>query len=498
MGSSLNVPKPRGGGEARLRTVLSIMAALAGTALTISAAVLIFLTVSGLASLLFGWDVRRFIITFAYPLFLDMPRYFITDGVVISHYLYERRMVSRELVAPQPIYMPFVSIIIPALNAERTIKHTVESLLETTYKRKEIIVVDDGSTDRTYEILYPYARAGLIKLFRKKERGGKAAALNLGVRMSRGEIIIPVDSDTIVKRDAIDRVIAHMANEQVGAVSCNIKVRNYRDSLLTRLQYCEYMQTIQVGRRFLSLTRTLTIVAGAFGAYRKQIVESMGSWDPGIGDDSDMTLKTRKTRRRVIFAPDAIAYTGAPTTLRKFFRQRRRWEKNFIRNRFRKHGDILNFRVYGVSNPVAILLSFFYRGVLLFGYFGYLIVAAAANPQVLLPILFLSYIFYTLLSLFSLTISASLSPEKATDFKHVIFAPLMPFYRTLLRIPRTIAYIEEFLGIRYEDPFYPPEVWRVAPRYRFNKTVGAVVVLFFVASFFTAIILTRVVATLLA
>ncbi|MDJ0270468.1 MAG: hypothetical protein NXY59_07985 [Aigarchaeota archaeon] len=142
-------------------------------------------------------------------------------------------------------------------------------------------------------------------------------------------------------------------------------------------------------------------------------------------------------------------------------------------------------------------MSFFYRGVLLFGYFGYLIIIAMANPQVLIPIL-LSYIFYTLLSLFSLTISASLSPEKATDFRHIVFAPLMPFYRTLPRIPRTVAYIEEFLGIRYEDPFYPPEVWRVAPRYRFNKTVGAVVILFFVTSFFTAIILTRVVAALLA
>jgi cellulose synthase/poly-beta-1,6-N-acetylglucosamine synthase-like glycosyltransferase len=276
---------------------------------------------------------------------------------------------------------------------------------------------------------------------------------------------VAVDSDSTFDRDALYHLIKHFDNPAIGAVCGNIKVRNRRRNLLTRLQAAEYLITISVGRIFLSTANFLTIVSGAFGAFRREVLERTGAWDPGIGDDSNVTLKSRKLGKRIAFAKDAIALTNVPETLRGLYKQRKRWNKSFIRNRFKKHRDILNVTRFGFSSAIAILLNFFYRVVLLFMLLFWTIQIIVNYRELLPMIIILTLLIYTILNLLSLTISSLLS-ERKEDWWNLLLAPLMPIYRLFLRLPRIIAFLEEFFYLRYTDPFYPKKVWLQTPKWK--------------------------------
>ncbi len=267
-----------------------------------------------------GWSEIAKLIWFA--LLLDVPRYNLTDLIVLLKSFSERKPNI-------PTTLPMISILIPAYNESQTIANTLRSLIEVDYPHKEIIVIDDGSEDDTAAIASEFEVHG-VKVLRKEVRGGKASCLNLGLKSSKGDLIVSLDADSTLDRDALLRIAAYFEDEQVGAVSGNIKVRNWDTNLLTRLQACEYLLCISIGRRFLAWANLLTIVSGAFGCIRRSVLEDTGAWDPGIGDDYNVTLKTRKNRKKVAFAREAVALTNVPETMRGLFVQRRRWNRSFI------------------------------------------------------------------------------------------------------------------------------------------------------------------------
>src|SRR5262249_2476449 len=189
---------------------------------------------------------------------------------------------------------PWVTVLVPAYNEGETIARTVRSIRESDYPNVEIIIVDDGSTDSTAAVGRAIEESGQARYFRKEERGGKASCLNLALEMARGEFIVCIDADSSLDRDAIRKILVPFQDQKVGAVSGCVKVRNRDENLLTRLQACEYLVSIALGRRFLGWIGFLTIVSGAFGCFRRSTLAESGAWDPGIGDDSNVTLKTRK------------------------------------------------------------------------------------------------------------------------------------------------------------------------------------------------------------
>jgi len=220
--------------------------------------------------------------------------------------------------------VPLVSIIVPAYNEEKVIGNTIRTLLEVDYARKEIIVVNDGSVDRTREVVEPYAERRLVRLI-NRPNGGKAVALNTGIASANGEIIVAVDADSLVERGSLKRLIAHFQDPDVAAVSGNVKVGN-RVNLLTRLQALEYIREINLRRRAFDLLNTVYVVPGAIGAFRKNVYWSVGSYDKDtVTEDMDTTLKFVKTGHLVLYEADAIAHTEAPESLRDWFKQRMRW-----------------------------------------------------------------------------------------------------------------------------------------------------------------------------
>ncbi|WP_181884632.1 glycosyltransferase [Neobacillus piezotolerans] len=220
---------------------------------------------------------------------------------------------------------PLVSVVIPAFNEERVIRKTIESILKSDYPNLEIIVVDDGSKDKTsLTVKENFSEKQNVHLVHKSN-GGKASALNEGAKKAKGDILIVVDADTSVSTEAISSLVRHFEDGQIAAVSGNVRVGNRRN-LLTTWQHIEYVTGFNLEKRAFATQNCLTVVPGAIGAWRKQVVEKLGFFsDDTLAEDTDMTLKILRNGYKVTIEENALAYTEAPKTIRDFLKQRFRW-----------------------------------------------------------------------------------------------------------------------------------------------------------------------------
>ena len=228
-------------------------------------------------------------------------------------------------------FRPSASVVIPAFNEEKVVLETVRSILKSDYADLEIIVVDDGSTDSTLAVLQKTFNDTEIQIF-TKPNGGKASALNYGIRFARGDVIVSLDADTIYQPDTIRLLIQRFADHRVGAVAGNAKVGN-RGHLLTQLQALEYITAQNLDRRAFESIGGITVVPGAVGAWRRVAIDQAGGYSSNtVAEDADLTIALLRNGWKVVYAPEAIAYTEAPETLSGLVRQRRRWAFGTLQN----------------------------------------------------------------------------------------------------------------------------------------------------------------------
>jgi cellulose synthase/poly-beta-1,6-N-acetylglucosamine synthase-like glycosyltransferase len=222
-------------------------------------------------------------------------------------------------------FYPLVSVIVPAHNEEKTIGTTILTLRESDYPNLEIVVVNDGSTDGTREAVEPYAQRREVLLVNRPQAGGKAVAFNTGVAVAGGEVLVMIDADVALARDAIRRMMIHFEDADVGAASGNVKVGN-RVNILTRLQALEYIRDLSIRRRALELLHSIIVVPGACGAFRKSSLDRTGRMDRDtVVEDMDATIRLVKAGEDIRYEPHSLAYTEAPETLAAWIRQRKRW-----------------------------------------------------------------------------------------------------------------------------------------------------------------------------
>jgi cellulose synthase/poly-beta-1,6-N-acetylglucosamine synthase-like glycosyltransferase/peptidoglycan/xylan/chitin deacetylase (PgdA/CDA1 family) len=220
-------------------------------------------------------------------------------------------------------YLGPISVIVPAYNEAANIAATVRSLAASDYPYFEIIVVDDGSTDGTADIVERMAEPGVRVL--RQPNGGKPAALNLGIRHARGDLIAMVDGDTVFHPDALARLVQPFADPAVGAVSGNTKVAN-RKGFLGRWQHLEYVIGFNLDRRMFDVAECMPTIPGAIGAFRRETLLGIGGVSAEtLAEDTDLTMAVVRSGWRVVYAETAIAWTEAPATLRQLWRQRYRW-----------------------------------------------------------------------------------------------------------------------------------------------------------------------------
>lgn len=222
-------------------------------------------------------------------------------------------------------YSPGVDILLPMYNEAKVVLQTIENLLNIKYNDFSIVVIDDGSTDGSWDLVKGrYGGNPRVKLI-KQRNAGKSAALNTGMSRSQSEIIVTIDADTWVRADALANIVGFFQDKRVAAVSGHIKVGN-RVNLLTTMQYFEYVAIWDNDRAFSDAVNGILIVPGSLGAFRRSAADAVGGFrSEMIAEDTELTLRLLFSDYVIRNAPDAVAYTEAPDNLRMFFRQRVRW-----------------------------------------------------------------------------------------------------------------------------------------------------------------------------
>lgn len=225
-------------------------------------------------------------------------------------------------------YAPAVAILIPAYNEEKVIERTVRAALMSHYPNFRVIVVDDGSSDKTYEValnVFANEIASGQVLVLTKPNSGKADALNYALQFVTEEIFVGIDADTVIARDAVARLVPQFLDARVGAVAGNAKVGN-RVNLWTRWQALEYITSQNFERRALNALGAVSVVPGAIGAWRTSAVREAGGYHVDtVAEDGDLTMALLENGYRVTYEDRAIAWTEAPISANGLMRQRFRW-----------------------------------------------------------------------------------------------------------------------------------------------------------------------------
>lgn len=324
---------------------------------------------------------------------------------------------------------PPITVIIPAYNEEKVIASTIESVIEADYPSpKEIIVVDDGSTDLTYSIASAYSQKG-VKVFRKPN-GGKHSAINYGLLFAKNPIIITIDADTVVGRDALKEIVKPFRDPDVAGVAGNVLVLN-KKNLLTKCQALEYVASINLHRRTMDLFGAVPVVPGVIGAFRREVLKSVGEYDPDtVTEDFDITLKCLKAGKVVQASSKALAFTEAPETFGDLYRQRLRWYRGNIQT-ILKHKDVFSTKRYGALRALTypyVLLSQFVIPFLTFPVWSAFIAEILMGNWVTMAIIFLLFTSLQFLhALLAIDLSgeeqlrlAAYAPFFVVGYKHLI------------------------------------------------------------------------------
>ena len=258
-----------------------------------------------------------------------------------------------------PAFAPPVAVLIPAYNEEPVIVRTIRSVLNSDYKNLRVLVIDDGSLDRTYEVAAEaYAAeiaAGRVQVL-TKDNAGKAAALNYALARVDEEIIVGIDADTVIASDAISKLIPHFQNPAIGAIAGNAKVGN-RVNVWTRWQALEYITSQNFERRALNLFHVITVVPGAIGAWRTAPVKALGGYPLNtVAEDADLTMGLLEKGWKIDYEDRALAFTEAPIDMRGLMRQRFRWSFGTLQAVFKHRAAFTRNKAMGIFALPNILI----------------------------------------------------------------------------------------------------------------------------------------------
>ncbi|QJD95283.1 glycosyltransferase [Mucilaginibacter robiniae] len=311
---------------------------------------------SGVTGTLYDLFVNGFFYSNLFLIYLFLSAIFLAVGRIILIGILAMRQYLAEKKEVEPIdlsTLPPVSIIVPAYNEEITAVKTIQSLIKLEYPQMEIIFVDDGSKDKTFEVVsLAYSHHPAVQVL-TKPNGGKASALNFGISHARYDYVVCIDADTLLKNDAILQLMAYFTDEEIGAIAGTVKVGN-ETNIITRWQSIEYITAQNMDRRAFDLLNSITVVPGAIGAFRKEAIFKAGGFTTDtLAEDCDLTMRILKQGYIIRNASEAIAYTEAPETINALLKQRFRWSFGVMQS-FWKNKDALFNRKYKFFGMVGM------------------------------------------------------------------------------------------------------------------------------------------------
>ncbi|MEO5641001.1 MAG: glycosyltransferase [Sphingomicrobium sp.] len=291
-----------------------------------------------------GFFVQALAFLFAAAITLGILRAVVLSGLALIGARREARTIYPPIDPSR-----FVSVLIPAYNEEKVIERSVRQVLASEDVAIEVIVIDDGSKDSTSAVVAEHfagdERVRLLTL----PNGGKANALNRGLELANGEIVVALDADTQFEPRTIARLARWFSDPKLGAVAGNAKVGN-RVNLITKWQALEYVTAQNLERRALAQLGAMTVVPGAVGAWRKAAIAAVGGYPPDtLAEDQDLTIAVQRAGWSVMHDQHAVAWTEAPQSLRQLARQRFRWAFGTIQCLWKHKAIMLTGRPRGLA-----------------------------------------------------------------------------------------------------------------------------------------------------
>ena len=435
-----------------------------------------------------------FLLNFFYLLFIILSLFGLNRYKQINTFINYKEIFMMPLVKP-------ISIIAPAYNEEKGIIESIKSLLSLEYPEYEVIVVNDGSTDKTLKKLIKTFDLKKTKwVFRRsiktkpikaiyksltnpklivvdKKNGKKADAMNAGLNVSHYPLFCGIDGDSILEKDALLKMVRPFLEDPEGTVAAGgiIRLSNgteVKDGQITtvnmprnwfaRFQILEYLRAFLGGRLGLSMLRSMLIISGAFGLFRKDIVLKCGGYRADtIGEDMDLVVRMRKFLHehripfRMAYIPDPICWTEAPETLRSLANQRIRWHRGLIESLMHCKKMLFNPR-YGTTGLIAMPFYFIFEmvGPLIevSGYISFIILVflGELNRPFALLFFLLAIVFGILLSVLSVLLG-EYSSRKYPRMTYVYIITLFSFlenlvYRQFISLVRTKAFLDILKG----------------------------------------------------
>jgi poly-beta-1,6-N-acetyl-D-glucosamine synthase len=360
-------------------------------------------------------------------------------------------MFKRRDDSPRPEFredagLPMVTLVVPAFNEGLVIQPALRSLLQLDYPNYEIVVIDDGSTDDTYEramVVAKESREIRVRVITKRN-GGKAEALNTGMSVARGEFVLNMDGDSKLTSNTLRACIKHFENPRVGAVAGNVKVLN-RENVWSNIQALEYVEGLAMARKAQSFMRVVNIIPGPLGMFRKSVLQQVGGYDHDtFAEDCDLTLKILMRGWHIAYEPTAIAWVETPSRLLDLLKQRYRWTRGILQAT-RKHSHAMwQPRKAGIN--FYILWYMLFEGILwpFSTVLGNIFFVYVGLQYGLATLLFYWWLQLTVLDVVAAAYCVIIEEE---DPSLVIYAIMFRlFYINIIDIAKVFATIEEWRG----------------------------------------------------
>lgn len=409
-------------------------------------------------------------------MFLEAPFFLLVTAGMVKYGLREHRPLRQREAYPR------VSCVITCYSEGEDVGKTIGSLAQQLYPGFiEIIAVIDGALQngptlraarRAQSLLAGTQRRSLVVL-PKWQRGGRVSSLNAGLSIATGEVVMALDGDTSFDNDMVRNATRHFDDPGVVGVAGNLRVRNAKRSLVTRLQALEYMLSIGAGKTGLSEFNIVNNISGAFGVFRTRFLRNLGGWDAGTAEDLDMTMRIkqyfgRHPDLRIVFDPHAVGHTDAPDTWRVFFRQRLRWDGDMFYIFIRKFRFNLRPRLLGWRNFLFVIVN----GLLMQLVLPFLIVAYTGTMLFTMPlgvvmgVLAFIYLAYLAALLFYfLLYVVAVSERPRDDVWYLGFLPLFPLFAFVNRIHCSFSIMAEMFMKSHLDSSMAP--WWVLRKTKF-------------------------------
>jgi len=343
---------------------------------------------------------------------------------------------------------PSVSVIIPAYNEEKVIKSAILSAYNQDYPVKEIVLVDDGSQDRTLEVANSIKRqfSSINLLVLNQPNRGKANALNLGIRAASSDLVLCMHADSTLTKRTIFSMVQHFRDPDISSVAGNVKIKN-RYNLLANLQSLEYIEGLNMTRKTQGFFLLVNIIPGPVGMFRRKVVLDIGGYeDDTFAEDCDLTLKLLHFNHKIAYEPNGIVFTEAPERIQELIKQRYRWTRGILQSLKKRKEDLIHpFRNFTTFSTLWYMI---FEGLLwpAMNIFANVLLVGINVVYGEIGFLLFWFVLLTILDMVAAFYCVTMEGES------IFLVPLAVVYRLffilVIDIVKLFATIEEILGIR--------------------------------------------------